>query len=143
MKERMGVFQAIKFIIFRILKNIFACKNMDVCDQNKRFLKVQSSNAKSILFVSSYPRSGNTWVRYLLADCLIQNMGISTASTLPVHPDKIIPDRYLNPISECDTSIKTPGYCVKTHDCYYTSMGLISKNGFNNVRHIYIGSCPV
>jgi hypothetical protein len=69
-------------------------------------------------------------------------MGFSTTVPLPIHPDRIIPDRYRNPISECDTSIRTPGYCVKTHDCFFTSMGLISKNAFNNVRHIYIYRNP-
>lgn len=42
--------------------------------------------------IASYPRSGNTWLRYLIADVLLQRSGLDTSTQLPVHVDKVIPD---------------------------------------------------
>ena len=53
-------------------------------------------------FVSSFPRSGNTWMRFLLADVLLQNHGMATSTELPVHPDKIVPDFYCHWIARRD-----------------------------------------
>lgn len=67
-------------------------------------------------FVSSFPRSGNTWVRHLLADIFLQNNGIETSTELPIHPDKIIPDFYCHWIARRDVTIPTPGVFIKTHE---------------------------
>ena len=65
-------------------------------------LAIQAHNSAEIIrllqggwrlnFVSSFPRSGNTWIRYLLADVFLQRHGVATATELPVHPDRIVPD---------------------------------------------------
>lgn len=46
--------------------------------KNKKNLK------NNDIFLSSYPRSGNTWMRLMLADCLLQASGIPTQTDLPV-----------------------------------------------------------
>ena len=73
---------------------------------------------RQVIFVSSFPRSGNTWVRYLLADVFLQNRGVETATELPVHPDKIVPDFYCHWIARRDVSIPTPGVFVKLHETF-------------------------
>jgi hypothetical protein len=69
-------------------------------------------------FISSFARSGNTWVRYLLADALLQSQGMATDTELPVHPRKLIPDYYCDLVSARQPVIKTPSVLVKTHDLY-------------------------
>jgi hypothetical protein len=69
-------------------------------------------------FISSFPRSGNTWMRYLLTDILLQNSGVQTTTQLPVHPDKVVPDFYCHSITRRDRSVQTPGLFVKTHDLF-------------------------
>ena len=69
-------------------------------------------------FISSFPRSGNTWIRYLLADVFLQSRGVQTATELPVHPDKIVPDFYCNWIARRDVTIPPPAVFVKTHETF-------------------------
>ena len=46
------------------------------------------------ILLTSYPRSGNTWLRYLLSDIIQQVNGLETDTDLPIHPIKVIPDLY-------------------------------------------------
>ena len=69
-------------------------------------------------FVSSFPRSGNTWIRYLLADVFLQNHGVPTSTELPVHPDKIVPDFYCHWIARRAAAGLPPIVMVKTHDTF-------------------------
>src|SRR5208282_2910006 len=69
-------------------------------------------------FISSFPRSGNTWIRYLLADVFLQVHGVETVTELPVHPNKIVPDFYFHWIARRDVTIPTPGIFVKTHETF-------------------------
>jgi len=71
-----------------------------------------------LVFVNSFPRSGNTWLRYLLADVFLQTHGVETATELPVHPDKIVPDFYCHWIARRDVTIPHPAVLVKTHDAF-------------------------
>jgi hypothetical protein len=43
-----------------------------------------------VVFLSSFPRSGNTWMRFMLCDILLQLQGVETTTELPVHPDNLI-----------------------------------------------------
>jgi hypothetical protein len=71
-----------------------------------------------LFFLNSFPRSGNTWVRYLLADVFLQIRGVETATELPVHPDKIVPDFYCHWIARRDVTITPPAVLVKTHETF-------------------------
>lgn len=46
------------------------------------------------VFIASYPRSGNTWVRLLVADVLLQLNGFATATKLPVSENEVVPDMH-------------------------------------------------
>ena len=70
----------------------------------------------SITFVSSFLRSGSTWMCYLLCDILMQNQGIQTATEMPVDRKRIILDHYARLIVRRDTSVQTAGCMIKTHD---------------------------
>jgi hypothetical protein len=106
-------------------------------------------------FVTSFPRSGNTWVRYLLADVFLQIHGLETATELPVHPDKIVPDFYCHWIARRDVTIPTPAVFVKTHDTFQQLQGrfggarLRKRAGasaavppFRGCKHIYLYRSP-
>jgi hypothetical protein len=91
-------------------------------------LAIQAHNTAEIMrllrqgqplhFVSSFPRSGNTWMRYLLADVFLQNHGVPTATELPVHPDKLVPDFYCHWIARRAVANLPPIVMVKTHDTF-------------------------
>ena len=73
-----------------------------------------------VVFLSSYPRSGNTWMRFMLSDILLQMHGIETATQLPVHPDNLIAEFRSNSIirrlTRCpDWAFETSLAFVKTH----------------------------
>lgn len=102
-------------------------KPSTVSEENAISIAQISAGGERVVFISSYPRSGNTWIRSILADCFIQDMGFNTTTKLPIHPDKIIPDRYCNMIAERDTSITTPGLFVKTHDSFEVALGLLAS----------------
>jgi hypothetical protein len=102
-------------------------------------------------FISSFPRSGNTWMRYLLTDILLQNNGVSTTTQLPVHPDKVVPDFYCHSIARRDRSIQTPGVFVKTHDLFEQLERRFCRDGLahcgagplsQNCKHLYLYRSP-
>ena len=58
---------------------------------------------KSDVLIVSFPRSGNTWTRVLIADVLLQLRGHDTskrAPVLPIHPDIVIPDLHVHDVSD-------------------------------------------
>lgn len=73
--------------------------------------------------IASYPRSGNTWLRLLLADLLLQLNEIPTATKLPTHEDELIPDldRGDPAFVERDGIVLPCGF-YKTHRCYQAGM---------------------
>jgi hypothetical protein len=105
-------------------------------------------------FLSSFPRSGNTWLRYLLADVFLQIHGMETATELPVHPDKIVPDFYCNRIVWRDVRIPSIAALVKTHELFPRLQqrfggALPPQNGasaaappFCRCKHLYLYRCP-
>jgi hypothetical protein len=119
---------------------------MFVQAHNAREIGRLLNDGQQVTFVSSFARSGNTWVRYLLSDILLQNHGVETATELAVHPDEMIPDFYCEMIAKRNREIPTPGLLVKTHDVFGT---LLQKFG-NHVapapdgscRHLYIYRTP-
>ena len=113
-----------------------------VPEQNVSQIAQLSRKGERVSFVSSYPRSGNTWVRHLLSDCFIQNSGQPTSTELPIHPDKIIPDRYVNRIVDRDLSVTTSGVFVKTHDTFDDALTLLNQKAYASMRHLYIYRRP-
>ena len=94
-------------------------------------------------FVSSFPRSGNTWMRHLLADVFQQCHGVETATELPVHPDKIIPDFYCHWIGWRDVTIPTPGVFVKSHETFQQLQNRFGgQPQFRCSKHVYLYRSP-
>lgn len=65
--------------------------------------------------IASYPRSGNTWLRFLLCDVLLQQRGMKTDTTLPVHPDRLIPDLDRGDRLPAEHFSAETSRCIKTH----------------------------
>jgi hypothetical protein len=121
-------------------------RRMFVQAHNGREIARLLSQGQQVTFVSSFARSGNTWVRYLLSDVFLQNHGVETATELAVHPDEIIPDFYCEMVARRNTAVPTPGLLVKTHDLF----GHLQRQFGNpvaqapggNCRHLYIYRTP-
>ncbi len=75
---------------------------------NMREIKNLLADEVPITFVTSYPRSGNTWMRYLLSDVFLQIHGIDTDTKLAVHPDEIIADFYCSRVAMRNKAVRTP-----------------------------------
>jgi hypothetical protein len=99
-------------------------------------------NGVTVNFVSSFPRSGNTWARHLLADVFLQGRGIETTTELPVHPDRIIPDFYCNWMDRQDVAIPASGVYVKTHDLFAQTARRFSLPLLRNSRQVYLYRAP-
>lgn len=74
------------------------------------------SASSSRLYIASFPRSGNTWVRLLLSDLILQQHGYATDTTLPIHADYIIPDLHVGKAEDVDQRLRLPGLLLKSHD---------------------------
>jgi hypothetical protein len=128
-------------------------------------LAIQAHNTAEIIrllrdgwqfsFVSSFPRSGNTWIRYLLTDVFLQSRGVKTTTELPVHPDKIVPDFYCNWIARRNVTIPPPAVFVKTHETFQQLRGrfggALTRPGagagapvpaFRGCKHLYLYRSP-
>lgn len=93
-------------------------RRMFIQAHNMREILHRLRNGERITFVTSFPRSGNTWMRFLLSDVFLQNNGIETATDLKVQPDGIVADFYCDWIARHSQEVSTPGTLVKTHDVY-------------------------
>lgn len=78
---------------------------------------LKSLNRNDVL-VASFPRSGNTWSRFLISDVLLQIYGFQTETKLPVSADEIIPDIYQHDINKVSSKIKFSYRLIKTHELY-------------------------
>jgi hypothetical protein len=121
-------------------------RRMLVQAHNGREIARLLAQGEQVTFVSSFARSGNTWVRYLLSDVFLQNHGVETATDLAVHPDEIIPDFYCEMVARRNTAVPTPGLLVKTHDLFghlkrrFDSP--VAQTPGGNWRHLYIYRTP-
>jgi hypothetical protein len=57
------------------------------------------------IFISSYPRSGNTWMRTWISDVLLQLNGYQTTSVLPITVKEIVPDIHQDDINSFNKGI--------------------------------------
>lgn len=99
-------------------------------------------SGERLVFVSSYPRSGNTWIRYILSDCFLRAAGIETTTDLPVHPDSIIPALNSNLIVERDPIVVEHGLFVKTHDRIDELTDLFGAKAINRARFVFVFRSP-
>jgi hypothetical protein len=122
---------------------------------NMREILRRLRDGEQITFVTSFPRSGNTWMRFLLSDVFQQNHGVETATDLKVQPDGIVADFYCDWIARHNQEVSTPGTLVKTHDVYdvlrrrFVGGGLKETKGpfnpaaaFQTCRHLYLFRPP-
>lgn len=92
------------------------------------------NQGKRIVFLSSFPRSGNTWMRFLLTDVLLQAHGVETSTELPVHPDNLIPefrcDSLLSRFARCPHwARERPTVFVKSHFLFGRLAHMLSLDG--------------
>jgi len=95
-----------------------------------------------VTFVCSYPRSGNTWMRYLLSDVLLQNQGVETKTEL-ARPARVVPDYYNDLIHPRAARAEGAGYLIKTHDMISMLQVRIGGDpGVRQCRYLYLFRTP-
>ena len=110
-------------------------------DRNYHDIAESLAQGSQVSFISSFPRSGNTWMRFLLSDIFLQRAGLATTTDLPVPPEKVIPDIYIQLIAERQSEL-TPGIFVKTHEGFDRLMKHFPAKAAQQCRHIYIYRSP-
>jgi hypothetical protein len=122
---REGVFPALRLLtrpstlaqIPRLLgEGLAPVERMFVQAHNNREMARMVREGEAVTFVGSFGRSGNTWMRYLVSDVLLQNKGIQTTTELPIDPGKIIPDYHAQLIARRDLTVPSPSCMIKIHD---------------------------
>lgn len=109
---------------------------------NLDYLRQAFEQGEELTFISSFPRSGNTWARHLIADVCEQNAGLETQTELPIHPDEIIPDVHSNPIASRTVLQNDRRLIVKSHDCLDQIVDQLGEGAFQRVRHLYLYRQP-
>ncbi|NEQ37163.1 MAG: tetratricopeptide repeat protein [Okeania sp. SIO3I5] len=90
-----------------------------------QYLANQKKLKETDIFLASYPRSGNTWMRLLLSDALLQLQGCKTTTG-----GNIIPDIYKVSINEWNNHINTKlkFRTIKTHEPLFFEKTLELEN---------------
>ncbi|NES88383.1 tetratricopeptide repeat protein [Okeania sp. SIO2B9] len=90
-----------------------------------QYLTNQKLLKETDIFLASYPRSGNTWIRLLLSDVLLQLQGFQTTTG-----GNIIPDAYKISINEWNNQINTKlkFRIIKTHEPLFFQQTLELEN---------------
>jgi hypothetical protein len=122
---REGVFPALRLLtrpstlvqIPRLLgEGLAPVERLFVQAHNNKEMARQIRAGEPVTFVASFGRSGNTWMRYLVCDVLLQNKGFQTTTELPIDPGKIIPDYHAQLIARRDMTVQPPSCMIKIHD---------------------------
>ena len=95
-------------------------KNSGIVVNNQRCLYFDD------IFLASYPRSGNTWMRLLLSDLILQKHGFETDTELPIPADKIVPGIEDNKIIS-DARLQPNYQIIKTHWFYSKVNEILAK----------------
>ncbi|NMG58237.1 sulfotransferase [Geitlerinema sp. P-1104] len=100
----------------------------------KRYWLNQARLRNSDIFLASYPRSGNTWMRLLLSDALLQLQGVKTTTG-----GNIIPDIYKVDIDDWFQNLEQslPFRLIKTHEPLF-----FEKQPDDQYRSIYLFRSP-
>jgi hypothetical protein len=118
---------------------------------NVREIKSLLAGGVAPTFVTSCMRSGNTWMRYLLSDVLLQNEGIKTTTDLVIHPDEIIPEYHNDLVAvrlNAQRMPHMPGVLLKIHDSFdelgrrFWGQGYQTNPSFRKCRHLYLFRSP-
>jgi hypothetical protein len=125
-----------------LLEGLAPVRRMFVQGFNNSELARLVRDQTPITFVCSYPRSGNSWMRYLLSDIRLQNEGIETTTDL-AQPAQIVPDYYTDLITPRAAVGETSGYLIKTHDI----IPLLQERsgghpGVRRCRYLYLYRAP-
>ncbi len=84
---------------------------MSLIRKNRQTLK------STDIVLLSFPRSGNTWSRHLLADIVLQVLGFKTDTQLPIEFYKIVPSIYSQDFEAVqDERIHLPYRIIKSHE---------------------------
>ena len=89
-----------------------------IFSMDENYLENKKRIQANDIFLASYPRSGNTWIRLLMSDLILQTQGYETSTG-----GNIIPDIYKDNINIwfSDSRINNlPFRIVKTHETYET-----------------------
>lgn len=105
------------------------------------FIKNRKLLLPDDVFIASYPRSGNTWIRLLLADLILQINGFKTSTKLPIHVSQIIPDIYKDNLSNWQSPVPLPCRLIKTHEHYHKIHRQLTRF-FWQARAVYIFRNP-
>jgi hypothetical protein len=110
------------------------------------------NNGSRVVFLSSFPRSGNTWMRYLLSDILLQMHDVDTTTQLPIHPNDLISyfNGHLIPrrLARCPQWAAKPQTAfVKTHGPFAQLEQILSRrnrrnSGDRGCRAVYLYRSP-
>jgi hypothetical protein len=95
---------------------------------HRRIKFYSSNNTPDILWLASFPRSGNTWMRFLLTNLLFEP--VEESNMIGEYIDEIIDPLYnLRQSSNRETTIfsNKPAHILKTHMPFSLSMPLIEK----------------
>jgi hypothetical protein len=118
-------------------------RRMLIQAHNNREMARLIQEGTPITYVCSFGRSGNTWMRHLLCDILLQNQGIQTTTELPIGPGKIVPDYHTDLIARRDASVQTAGCLVKIHDTIPTLQKRIGGDpAVRQCRYLYLYRTP-
>lgn len=79
-------------------------------------LKAIDEQISDLTYLASYPRSGNTWMRFLLADIMLQQMGYESNTKLPFPVAALVPD--MHQPNESDVELSPLINLIKTHNEY-------------------------
>jgi hypothetical protein len=102
-----------------------------------------------VVFISSFFRSGNTWIRYMLSDLFLQMQDVETETRLPLHPDDLIPHFRFNCMGQrllrfTQWFKNSPVVFVKTHSLFSRVEQIIGANGpaKGDCRALYVYRAP-
>lgn len=105
------------------------------------------NKGKKVVFISSFPRSGNTWMRYLLTDIVLQMHDVETTTELPVHPENLIPelrcDSLLSRFARCPHwAMDSSTVFIKTHFLFERLEQMPWGNGWRGFEALSGGRAP-
>jgi len=123
-------------------KSLSLARPMFIIGINNGKLAGLIQNHTPVTFVCSHPRSGNTWMRYLLSDVLLQNHGVQTTTELP-QPARLVPYYHHNLITPRAATATPAGYLIKTHDMIATLQERVGGHpGVRQCRYLYLFRAP-
>jgi hypothetical protein len=70
------------------------------------------------VILQSYPRSGNSWTRFLIADMILQHHGFATETELPIDSTTVVPSIYTQDLATIwDSRLNQAPYrVIKSHE---------------------------